>query len=194
MIFSLLWTDILVWGLLSVLILLGWGASRSLQVKKQWHTIFRSSIAMASAIILFFYLFFTLLDSVHLRFAMEPTEGKSEQVQYSEIVSLLDLIFAHNIQSTERTYSAPFATHEYTKSIVVDAYGETKQEYLPLKHISKNAKYSKKSIIAIMIGLAISMILIFIHILWRSGKGFKNVFKLHDSGKNKIALANSLRV
>ena len=82
MIFSLLWTDMLVWGLLGVLLFLGWGASRSPQVRQQWHTIFKSSIAMASAIILFFYLFFTLLDSVHLRFAMEPAEVKSEQIQY----------------------------------------------------------------------------------------------------------------
>ena len=146
MIFSLLWTDILVWGLLIVLFFLGWGASRSPQVKEQWHAIFKSSIAMSSAIILLFYLFFTLLDSVHLRFTLEPTEVKSEQVQYSEIVSLLDLIFAHNIEGTERTYSAPFATHEYTKSIIVDAYGVTKQEYLPLKHVSKSDQRLQKSL------------------------------------------------
>ena len=172
MIFSLLWTDMLVWGLLCVLILLGWGASRSPQVRQQWHTIFRSSIAMASTIILLFYLFFTLLDSVHLRFATEPAEGKSEQVQYSEIVSLLDLIFVHNIEGTERTYSAPFAQHEYTKSIVVDANGVTKQEYLPLKHVSSRDESIQTSLIAIMIGLAISMIFVFIHIFWRAEAGF----------------------
>ncbi len=184
--FSLLWTDILVWGLLSVLLFFGWGASRSEQIQKQWHAIFKSSIAMASAIILFFYLFFTLLDSVHVRFAMEPTKSKSEQVQYSEIVSLLDLIFAHNIQSTERTYSAPFAIHEYTKSIIVDEHGVTKQEYLPLKHISKKAHSMQKSFIAIMIGLGISIIFILVHILWRSGKGFKNEFKLIIQGNTKL--------
>ncbi|MCW8821675.1 MAG: ABC transporter permease [Sulfurovum sp.] len=186
MMFSLLWTDILVWGLLSVLLFFGWGASRSEQIKKQWHAIFKSSIAMASAIILFFYLFFTLLDSVHVRFAMEPTKTKSEQVQYSEIVSLLDLIFAHNIQSTERTYSAPFATHEYTKSIIVDEHGVTKQEYLPLKHISKKAHSLQKSFIAVMIGLAISIMFILVHIFWRSGKGFKNEFKLIMQGNTKL--------
>lgn len=186
MMFSLLWTDILVWGLLSVLLFFGWGASRSEQIQKQWHAIFKSSIAMASAIILFFYLFFTLLDSVHVRFAMEPTKSKSEQVQYSEIVSLLDLIFAHNIQSTERTYSAPFAIHEYTKSIIVDEHGVTKQEYLPLKHISKKAHSMQKSFIAIMIGLGISIIFILVHILWRSGKGFKNEFKLIIQGNTKL--------
>ncbi len=186
MIFSLLWTDMLVWGLLGVLILLGWGASRSPQLRQQWHTIFKSSIAMASTIILLFYIFFTLLDSVHLRFAVEQTEGKSEQIQYSEIVSLMDLIFAHNIEGTERTYSAPFAQYEYTKSIVVDEHGVTKQEYLPLKYVSNKDESIQTSIIAIVIGLAISMILIFIHILWCSKAGFKDTFRLTVQGKTEL--------
>jgi peptide/nickel transport system permease protein len=69
---------------------------------------------------------------------------------------------------------------------MVDAYGETKQEYLPLKHISKNAHSLQKSVIAIMIGLGISIMLILLHILWRSGKGFINEFKLMIQGETKL--------
>ena len=61
MIFTLLWTDIMVWILIVALISWGWVISRSKQVKQQWHTIFKSGIAMASATILLFYLFFTTL-------------------------------------------------------------------------------------------------------------------------------------
>ena len=183
---SLLWTDMLVWGLLSVLVLFGWGASRSPQVRQQWHAIFRSSIAMASAVILSFYLLFTLLDSVHLRFAVESVDSKSEQVQYAEMVSLLDLIFAHNIEGVERTYSAPFAQHEYTKSMVVDENGVTKQEYLPLKHVSHSDVSVKRSINAVMIGLAISMVLVFLHMLWRSKEGFKDTFRMTLQGRTKL--------
>jgi len=186
MMVSLLWTDMLVWGLLSVLVLLGWGASRSPQVRQQWHAIFRSSIAMASAVILSFYLLFTLLDSVHLRFAVEQVESKSEQVQYAEMVSLLDLIFAHNIEGVERTYSAPFAQHEYTKSMVVDENGVTKQEYLPLKHVSHSDVSIKRSFTAVMIGLAISMVLVFLHMLWRSKEGFKETFRMTLQGRTKL--------
>ncbi len=186
MIESLLWTDILVWGLLGVLIVFGWGASRSPQVRQQWHTVFRSSIAMASAVILSFYLLFTLLDSVHLHFAVEPVKSKSEQVQYAEMVSLLDLIFSHNIEGVERTYSAPFAQHEYTKSMLVDNNGVTKQEYLPLKHVSKRDESVKTSIIAIMIGLAISMVLVLLHMLWHSKEGLRNMFRLTLQGRTKL--------
>jgi len=167
MTFSFLWTDIMVWFLVISLLVWSRVISRSPQVKKQWHTIFKSSIAMASAIILLFYLLFTLLDSVHLRFSTQPTETKSEQVQYGEIVSLLDLLFTHNIESTERTYSAPFATHEYTSSIVVDENGVTKQEYLPLKHVSDGNNIVSESIFAIFIGLIIGGSLIFVHMVWR---------------------------
>ena len=125
---TLLWTDIMVWILVFAIIIWSWVISRSPQVKKQWHTIFRSSIAMASAIVLLFYLIFTLLDSVHFRLATHTTETKSQQVQYGEMTSLLDLLFSHNIKNIERTYSAPFATHEYVQSIVVDENGMTKQE------------------------------------------------------------------
>ena len=174
MIFALLWTDIMVWVLIFTLLVWSRFIARSPQVKKQWHTIFKSSIAMASAIILLFYLVFTLLDSVHLRFPTQPTETKSEQVQYGEIVSLLDLIFAHNIESTERTYSAPFATHEYASSIVVDENGVTKQEYLPLKHVGHGDNIVSKSIFSIFIGLIIGGSLILIHMAWRKKRGFKS--------------------
>ena len=172
--FALLWTDIMVWFLIISLLVWSRVIARSPQVKKQWHTIFKSSIAMASAIILLFYLVFTLLDSVHLRFSTQPTETKSEQVQYGEIVSFLDLLFAHNIKSTERTYSAPFATHEYAKSIVVDESGVTKQAYLPLKHVGNGDDIAGQSIFAIFIGLIISGSLIFVHIVWRKKRGFKS--------------------
>jgi len=174
MIFALLWTDIMVWVLVISLLLWSRVISRSPQVKKQWHTIFKSSIAMASAIILLFYLVFTLLDSVHLRFSTPQTETKSEQVQYGEIVSLLDLLFSHNIESTERTYSAPFATHEYAKSIVVDENGVTKQANLPLKYVSKNDDLVQRSVFAVFIGLLISGSFIFLHIVWRKRRGLKS--------------------
>jgi len=95
-------------------------------------------------------------------------------VQYGEIVSLLDLLFTHNIESTERTYSAPFATHEYTSSIVVDENGVTKQEYLPLKHVSDGNNIVSESIFAIFIGLIIGGSLIFVHMVWRKKRGFKS--------------------
>lgn len=174
MIFSFLWTDILVWFLVISLVLWGRMIARSPQVQKQWHTIFKSSIAMASTIILLFYMLFTLLDSVHLRFTTQPTETKTHEQHYGEIVSLLDLVFEHTIKSTERTYSAPFATHEYTTSIVVDNNGVTRQAYLPLKHVGKGDDILSKSILALLTGFGIAGVFILIHMYWRKKRNVES--------------------
>ena len=182
---TLLWTDIMVWLLIVSLLAWAWVISRSPQVKKQWHTIFKSSIAMASAVILLFYMLFTLLDSVHLRFAVPQTETSSQKVHYKgEILSVLDLIFAHNIKNTERTYSAPFATHEYAKSIVLDENGVTQQVNLPLKHVSQKRNLLKSSLFALSIGFMISLVLILLHIVWRSKGSVAGEIKNLVSGES----------
>lgn len=169
----LLWTDILVWLLVIVLLVWSWVISRSPQVKKTWHTIFRSSIAMASSVVLLFYLLFTLLDSIHVRLALPLEAQKTQEVAYEvEMVSLLDLIFEHNIQNTERTYSAPFATTEYASSIVVDENGITKQVYLPLKYVSTEDDLMGKSLFALGVGLLLSLLLVVLHIWWRERSRF----------------------
>ncbi len=169
----LLWTDMLVWLLVVVLLVWSWVISRSPQIKKLWHTIFRSNIAMASTVVLLFYLLFTLLDSIHLRMALPPESQKSEEVAYEvEMVSLLDILFEHNIQNTERTYSAPFATEEYASSIVVDEDGITKQVYLPLKHVSTEDNFAKESLLALTVGLTASLLLVLLHIWWRERSRF----------------------
>ena len=182
-----LWTDIMVWILVLALLAWGWTLSRSPQVKKLWHTIFRSGIAMASAIILLFYLFFTLFDSLHLRFSVPSTQSTGQTVEYDgEIVSLLDLLFAHSIENTERTYSAPFATHEYASSIVVDEQGVTKQVYLPLKHVSSGDDILKKSLFALMTGLLISVLLIILHLFWRKREGVRDELRKIWKGRTDL--------
>ncbi len=188
----------MVWLLVFSLIAWGWVIMRSPQVRKQWHQIFQSAIAISCAVILLTYLVFALLDSVHMRFAVvadsdEITHANvtektgtekvnnnkkgSQQVQYQgDMVSVLDLLFKHRIEQTERTYSAPFATHEYTKSIVVDDEGVAKQEYLPLKYVanhllagqSSQSDIIQKSLLALMMGLSISAFVIALHLAWRS--------------------------
>jgi peptide/nickel transport system permease protein len=164
----------MVWLLLVVVLVWSLMASRSSQVRKQWHTVFKSSIAMASATVLLFYLLFTLLDSIHFRLKTTPSATKTQTTQYAEMTTILDLLFSHNIKNTERTYSAPFSTHEYAKSIVVNKSGITHQEYRPLKYVSKDDNILSKSIFAIFTGVFIAGLLIFLHIIWRKKRGFKS--------------------
>jgi peptide/nickel transport system permease protein len=141
---------------------------------------------MASAIVLLFYLFFTLLDSVHFRTVSEMPGTKSEQVVYAPMQSLLDLLLAHNLKNSERTYSAPFATHEYAKSIVVDADGETRQAYLPLKHVSGESSPVKGTLTALLTGLGMSFLSILFHIWCCSRERFKTVLIKRLRGEDTL--------
>jgi peptide/nickel transport system permease protein len=183
----ILWTDMLVWLLVIVLLLWSWVISRSPQIKKLWQTIFRSHIAMASSVVLLFYLLFTMLDSIHLRLELPLKLQKVEEVRYeAEIVSVLDIIFEHSIQNTERTYSAPFATVEYASSIVVDENGITQQVHLPLKYVSKDNSFIGESLSAFSTGLFLSFLLVSLHIWWRDRSRFILTFKETWRGESNL--------
>jgi len=149
---TLLWTDIMVWLLLSATIL--WGYIVSNRAREQWIAIFKSPIALTSAIILLFYLSFALIDSIHFRVENQ-----------NRVISLLDMAFEHRVKDRERTYSAPFALKEYSKDIAV-INGETKQIYRDLKYVH-SGNIVIDSIKAISIGLIVSLFLIYIHIRYR---------------------------
>ncbi len=172
-----LWTDILVWTLVAVAVTGSWMLLRSPVSRQKWIMIFRSKIAMASAIVLMFYLAFALLDSVHFKIN-KPNGG-------APIVSLLDMAMAHQKDFSERTYSAPFATHEYTKSIVVDAAGKSTQRYLPLKYVQKGQMLSA-SLKGILAGMLIAVVLIGLHLLWRSKGDFSMRLKTVFLGETQL--------
>ncbi len=159
---TLLWTDIMVWILLFATV--GWGfvISKSPQVQKQWRTIFKSSIALASSIVLLFYLFFALLDSVHFR--IQSSDGYK-----GKMITLLDMAFEHRVKDKERTYSAPFALNEYVKDISIDKNGNTIQQYRPLKYVH-SGNILLNSILALVVGGVISFLLIWLHKSWRKEK------------------------
>ncbi len=135
--FIWLWTDILVWTLVLVLIGAVRSIRRSEQVRKQWFYILKSPVAMSAAIILSFYLLFALLDSVHFQYTQSETttaEQSSMVALHDQgVLSLLDVMLPHLRTQTERTYSAPFATHEYSTSLSYDESGAVSQVYRPLK-------------------------------------------------------------
>lgn len=153
---SLLWTDMMIWGL--ILALLAWGRliGRSAQVKKQWLQVFESKVAMVAALVLLFYVLIALLDSVHF-----AQNGQASQ-------SLLDALFSHLAHSAERTYSAPFATVEYNRSMQVLPNGEIAQLYLPLVHVDASTSVLNHSLLALGLGALMGMLLIAAHLWWRS--------------------------
>jgi len=178
----LLWTDIMVWILTGMILLWGWRLSKSPEARRKWHYIFRSPLAMASAVVLGFYMLFALADSVHFK-VTEPS--KTERLYAGEIVSLLDMAMMHQKAYSERTYSAPFATTEYAKSIVVGEDGITRQQNLPLKHVA--AEYPvKKSLLALFLGIFVSLLLIGAHLWLTAQEGFMQRIFAVFKGKSEL--------
>ncbi len=157
---EMLWTDYMIWGLMLALVVWARLISRSPQVRHQWLQIFESRLAMVSAILLMVYLLIALMDSVHFRVEASPTH-------LSENQSVLDTALPHLASDQERTYSAPFATTEYNKSLEIGSDGRVEQRYRPLKHVEP-VSIIQASLEAALTGLLISLLLILLHALWRS--------------------------
>ncbi|WP_127470867.1 ABC transporter permease [Thiomicrorhabdus aquaedulcis] len=144
-----LWTDIMVWSLVFIIVLAIKSARQSMHTRQQWRRVFASPIAMSSTIILMFYLTFALLDSVHLKqtVSTHATQADSSSASTNtalpstinqSVYSLLDLGLMHLIEQQERTYSAPFALTEYSSSLVYDAQGQVQQRYVPLQYAGQH--------------------------------------------------------
>jgi peptide/nickel transport system permease protein len=153
---SLLWTDMMIWALVVTLVVWARIISGSEQVRKLWLQVFESKVAMAAAIVLLFYVLIALLDSVHYSFGGEVSK------------SLLDAVFVHLSEVSERTYSAPFALVEYNRSTQLLPNGEVSQVYLPLQHVDSSVSVAMRSLVALVVGTFISAAMILLHLFWRS--------------------------
>lgn len=130
-----LWTDILIYLLLFMLVV-GIGVIRRREhLRTPWRRIFRSRRGQIALVILIAYGVIGLLDTVHLRLALERSSSPSGPVQYSpEILSLLDVWLSHLREQTETTYSAPFAAHLYVKELVELPDGQQLRTYPRLEY------------------------------------------------------------
>lgn len=123
-----LWSDALIY-----LLLLGGGVWLFLALRREtWRIAVRqiaaNRLAMLSFGILCLYGTVGFLDTLHFRVTSPdyPAGGN--------IRSALDLVTASLWQRTEKTYSAPFAIHLYTKETVLTPEGQQVRLYPRLQH------------------------------------------------------------
>lgn len=88
-----------------------------------WQQVRRNGVAVFSLIILSFYGGIALLDTIHY------VDGKS-----GVTLSLLDWVATPLRQQVEKTYSAPFASLQYTKELSEDAAGKMFRTYPRLRY------------------------------------------------------------
>jgi peptide/nickel transport system permease protein len=132
--FVLLWSDVLFFLLLAVCLGGIWWARRSPQLAASWRMVGTSRTGVAAATVLLFFVAVAMLDSLHYRERLPQQAG--EQVQYSvEVLSALDALMKRQKTHTEKTYSAPLATHLFAKESRADGQG---RDFPPLKFGGKH--------------------------------------------------------
>ncbi|MEE8400442.1 MAG: ABC transporter permease, partial [Desulfobacterales bacterium] len=117
--FRILWTDALIYLLVSAIIGFVLYARRREHLVAPWRQVFRRRLGMAAFVVLLCYVSIGLLDSIHYR---HPDRA--------EIISAFDDLAGALRTQVEKSYSAPFATHLYTKETVRLPDG-TKQRIRP---------------------------------------------------------------
>jgi peptide/nickel transport system permease protein len=125
----LLWTDILIYVLLAVVVSSVLYIRRRPHLRAPWKSVLLRKRGVISIMILLCYVAIGLLDSVHFRTAL-PNEKTSEVTHYStEVLTLLDLVILPLRQQVEKTYSAPFATHLFVREMTTAESGTLNYDY-----------------------------------------------------------------
>ena len=114
-----LWTDAVVLGLVLLLAVYIWRATRQPLLRARWHKVFSDAPALCSSLLLMVFMLFTLLDSLHFRSAL-PTAPGAAAAYDTRTQSVLDVLLQPLIDRRETTYSAPLAYRGFVKESDVD--------------------------------------------------------------------------
>ena len=128
----ILWTDALVFLLLAAVVVLTLHVRRHEHLAAPWRKVARSPSGMAAATLLSFFVVIGIADSLHYRAAIGVNDGKT--VYAVEVLSLFDKAAERLRTRKATTYSAPLATHRYTKEAIELPDGRTVRDYPRLKY------------------------------------------------------------
>ena len=127
---------------------LAWGGHR-LAKREYWRValreVFRRRMVKACFVILCVYTLVAVLDSVGYHPALRDDDGAprvdaetGRVVRDPDGLSLLDVVLTPLRKRSEKTYSAPLATRQFTKEVVVSDDGQVTRDFPPLKHPGKH--------------------------------------------------------
>jgi ABC-type dipeptide/oligopeptide/nickel transport system permease subunit len=141
---TVLWTDILVFVLLIVTGLAIRSIRRQPTLRAAWGDVLGQPFGRISLFVLCVFVCIGVLDSLHYRVRIPDVSsaanangiqhhGMPKNAQYStEVLSVLDAIVMPLKNHTEKTYSAPMATHLYAKETVELPAGGQQRIFPPL--------------------------------------------------------------
>ena len=162
----ILWTDALIFLLVSAAIGFVIYVRRHEHLRAPWRRVLKSRLGMSAAVILSAYVLIGLLDSIHFHPRLEGTDGEG---RYSaEILSVFDVVMTPMRTRVEKTYSAPFATHLYAKESIELPGGKQIRDYRRLlyggSHLTDLSQRGRDiaftALRAVLEGIAVSALLL----------------------------------
>lgn len=194
----ILWVDALIFLLLGLTIAFGLYASRKEHLRGPWRQVVRSPVGMGTMVVLSFYLVIGLLDSVHFQQDPQAQEQTTGTVNAGEVFSLFDRLVQGLRMRQEKTYSAPLATHLFTKESIELADGRTVRDYPRLEHGGAHLQdperdrprdLLKLSLFGILKGLIVTLVLtnvIIALLAGRAGMSFGDQARRVLMGRSEI--------
>ena len=164
-----LWTDALIYLLLFLTALTIWYTRSHEHLVSPWRRVASSRTAQVAMVVLSVYVIIGLLDTLHFH----PKTGEDDQgnaIYSTEVLSLFDQLAGPLRTEREKTYSAPFATHMFSKSNIEQPDGTTVRDYPRLKYggahlgedvSGKAGDIIEKSLVGAIKGALIWLVLLF---------------------------------
>jgi len=154
-------TDILLYLLVMLVGVYIFYTRRKAHLAEQWKQLASSSAAMCSGAVLLVYLIIGIADSIHFRPLLKQADLKTPTYS-TEILSVLDVSLSALRNATETTYSAPFATHSFSKLSVTLDNGSIDRVYPRLNaagaHLTDLERKPQDIVLRIGKGLAFSLL------------------------------------
>ena len=125
----ILWTDGLLFALLAAAIGFWLHTRTRPHLLQPWRNLAQSPQAMGSLVFLGFFIAVGLLDSMHFRPRLAQPDAAQESRYAVQTLSVLDVLVGPLRTQTEKTYSAPLATHLFAKETVELPGGGSSRSY-----------------------------------------------------------------
>ncbi|EWM49039.1 ABC transporter permease [Bordetella holmesii] len=136
--FVFLWTDVALYLMVLAVLAYVYRVRRSPALRATWRRVAADAPAMCSAVVLSCFVVVGLLDSVHFQLRLPPAPAATAATSptYAPVVtSLLDSLLAPSVLAKpEKTYSAPLASHQFSKESMVAEDGAVSRGFPRLRH------------------------------------------------------------
>ena len=120
-------TDLFIFAVLLGGLFYAWRIRHDRHLLANWRLALKRPVAMASGLVLLFFVLVAVLDSFHYRSALAPVEGQPTRYA-AEAVSVLDAVLSPLSKARERSYSAPLSATGFRKE-TVEREGQKVRDY-----------------------------------------------------------------